>query len=238
MKSFLHSGKLGDVIWSLPFIKRMGGGSLYLNVGVRDSGNNEIMMTAQSAASIIMLLEQQPYLSRVEIYQDQHIDYNLDLNRQIIFQIPNISIAASYFHRFGIENFSTDLDTKWLTVDHAVSTSPVVISRTERYLDSGTLGNDFYDLLKSRNLARHGIFVGLPSEHQRFQEIFDIKIDYYPTATILDLARVIAGAELFVGNENLANAINESIKGTAFLEIQKGRFTNFCQFDRPNLFYI
>jgi ADP-heptose:LPS heptosyltransferase len=239
MVNFLHSGKLGDIIWALPAIKHLGGGTLYLRINEIDHGPNEIKLTEEGAQSISALLKTQPYIHDVKIHTDEKIDYDLNLFRRFIFAVPEITIAESVFMGLGIRgNHEEKLDEPWILVDKDTNVlNKIVISRTNRYRNSEI--NPFYLKLKDRNISKHGIFVGSIEEYEKFEEVYRTGIEYYPTPTILDLARVIAASKFYVGNENLANALNESMKKTSFLENNKnpiGQF--FCYFNRPDLFLI
>ena len=241
VNTFLHSGKLGDIIWALPAIKHLGGGILYLRTGVVDSGPNEVMLTNEGAESIISLLKTQEYIHDVKIYNGEEIKHNLDLFRRFIFNIPEITIAESVFLGLGIRgNHEEKLDEPWVTVDKDMRVlNKIIISRTGRYQAGNDQINPFYLKLKERNISKHGIFVGSLNEYEKFEEVYRTGIEYYPTPTILDLARAISACKFYVGNENLANALNESMKKTSFLENNKssvGQF--FCYFNRPDLFLI
>ena len=50
VNTFLHSGKLGDIIWALPAIKHLGGGILYLRTGI--AKNEIIRLTTTSVKNI------------------------------------------------------------------------------------------------------------------------------------------------------------------------------------------
>jgi hypothetical protein len=186
-------------------------------------------------------LKTQEYIHDVKIYNGEEIKHNLDLFRRFIFNVPEITIAESVFLGLGIRgNHEEKLDEPWITVDKdARVLNKIVISRTGRYQAGNDQMNPFYLRLKERNLSKHGIFVGSLNEYEKFEEVYRTGIEYYPTPTILDLARAIAACKFYVGNENLANALNESMKKTSFLENNKspiGQF--FCQFNRPDLFLI
>ena len=241
VNTFLHSGKLGDIIWALPAIKHLGGGVLYLRTGVVDTGPNEVMLTNEGAESIIPLLKSQEYIHDVKIHNGEEITHNLDLFRRFIFAVPEITISESVFMGLGIRgNHEAKLDEPWITVDKDERVlNKIVISRTGRYQSGNSQINPFYLKLKDRNISKHGIFVGSLDEYEKFEEVYRTGIEYYPTPTILDLAKAIAACKFYVGNENLANALNESMKKTSFLESNKnpvGQF--FCYFNRPDLFLI
>lgn len=240
IKSFLHSGKLGDIIWSLPLIRYLGGGNLYLRINEFDPGANEYKLTQQSAESIVALLEQQPYITGVEIYDNQSIDYNLDLFRTKIFQIKT-SIAGSFFHTFDLSSIDIDseLDRPWLSVTpNQDFKDKIVVSRTKRYLAGNETPNPFYLYLKEQNIAKHGVFLGTLEEYNLFEQQHNTGIVWHETKTVLEIAGIVAASKFYAGNENLINAINESLKKPVFLENQKNSASHFCLFRRPDQFII
>lgn len=61
-------------------------------------------------------------------------------------------------------------------------------------------------------------FVGTAAEHQDFCRSVG-PVPWIATADFLDLARVIAGSELFVGNQSCPSALAEGLKHTMILEV-------------------
>jgi ADP-heptose:LPS heptosyltransferase len=57
------------------------------------------------------------------------------------------------------------------------------------------------------NLQREAIFVGMPKEHEYFEWTFGITIPYHKTETVLELAKVIKGSKLFIGNSSFPLAL-------------------------------
>jgi hypothetical protein len=47
------------------------------------------------------------------------------------------------------------------------------------------------------------------------------QVPYHPTPTLLDLARVLAGADLFIGNQSAPRALAESLKVPVWVEEDK-----------------
>jgi len=73
-KSFKHSGDLGDIIYSLPVIKALGGGIIYLN-----PNNKFTNFTMNGYEFIKPLLLSQDYVKGVGLYTPNLlIDYDLD----------------------------------------------------------------------------------------------------------------------------------------------------------------
>ena len=79
--------------------------------------------------------------------------------------------------------------------------------------------------------ARDAVFVGLPDEHAAFcREVGPVT--QYPTDDLLQVARVIAGAKLFVGNQSSPRAIAEGLKKPVVQEIFM--HDPNCCFNRPD----
>jgi hypothetical protein len=241
VNTFLHSGKLGDIVWAMPTIKYLGGGVLYLKIGEVDPGPNEIKLTESGAYNIMSFLKSQEYIHDVKIYNGEEINHDLNAFRRYIFNIPEITIAESVFLGQNIRgNHEEKLDESWISVEKDQRLlNKIIISRTTRYMQGNSKVNNFYLQLKERNIRKHGVFVGTQEEYIAFEETYDTGIEYYPTETVLDLAKAISAGQMFVGNENLANAINEGMKKITFLENNKSPLGyHFCLFKRPNLFLI
>ena len=64
VQSFLHSGSLGDVIFSLPLIIKKGGGDIYLK------NKHKFSATNKQYQSLYRLLKCQPYINNVNLYKD------------------------------------------------------------------------------------------------------------------------------------------------------------------------
>ena len=90
--------------------------------------------------------------------------------------------------------------------------APIIINRTQRY----AYNPDFaWGLLKGNDC----VFVGLRDEWRAFCRDF-FPVAYYPTDTLLELARIVAGAELFLGNQSFAFAIAEGLDLPRRLEVR------------------
>ena len=65
IQNFLHSGSLGDIIYSLPLIIKKGGGNIYIK------NKNQFSATDQQYKSLFKLLKSQPYINKVILYSDE-----------------------------------------------------------------------------------------------------------------------------------------------------------------------
>lgn len=103
---------------------------------------------------------------------------------------------------------------RWLTAEpREDSAGRIVINRTTRYR------NAFFPW--KRIVEHYGdllLFVGVQPEHEEFCRTYG-NVEFRPTKTLLELAEVIEGAELFIGNQSVANAIAEGLKKRMIQEV-------------------
>jgi hypothetical protein len=210
-RTFKHSGDMGDVIFSLPAVRAMGGGILYLDPEgglssplVKWKGRDRTKLSAAIIDSATPFLRMQPYVEDVRHWHGEAVDCDLDeFRRHIAFN----NLSDSHLAAFKLP--LTERDTAWLTIDAPtrIPGRPVVLARNLRYH-----GND--DLWEGNlpQLKEHAVFVGHPKEHEIFVHTFGHQVPYWPTPDILSLARVLAGCEQFIGTQGLPHAIAEGFK--------------------------
>lgn len=254
--AFSHSGTFGDIIYALPIMKQLGGGDLYLRLhnmdnmaqrvlGAPNAGAHAGEMSQQQFDSLTPLIEQQPYVKSWKVWNGEHIDVAFE---EYCLQIPRDQ-PGNYAFKYGLaagvnfyENYEELMIRPWLDVKDPIKipNRPIVINRISRHL----YGCD-PELKRWKKFIRTGllataVYVGLPQEHEWFQNILGVKIDYFPTSNILELARVIAGAEMFIGSQSLCLSLALGLGKTIYCEgrrdVRPGR--NECFYIRPNVFYF
>lgn len=192
--SFKHAGDLGDTVLFLPNLKYRPGSRLLLSC---ERGRVRDPYTLEHANVILPLLRSQDYIAEARLWceGDECVDGS--------------SWRGSYngfsplCHAQLIE-YGTPLDVSlepWLRV-FPRHVSRVVINRSLRY--HGALN---WGLLRGDDC----VFVGLRAEWLEFCDRF-FKVPYYETKDLLEVAEVIAGCELFVGNQSAPYAIAEGLK--------------------------
>lgn len=215
-KSFQHAGDLGDIIYAMPTVRALGGGILYLTKQSPNRVKAREEMTAEKAESLGSLLKLQPYLIDVRYAEKYFLGTDYDLNAM------RTLMSAKYEHwlaltRCHLRTFSLkdeEDEVRWLQVDYPVKIpdKPVIVARSIRYWNPEF---PWTDILKRYDGMM--VFVGLPQEHAEFEKkVF--KIPYHPTANFLELARVIAGSELFIGNQSAPRAVAEGLKVNVLVE--------------------
>lgn len=240
-QTFYHSGDFGDIIYALPTMRALGGGILILGPELNLSSRVKLRqsMTRDSVAMFRPLLELQPYVHEVRFAARQpKVNFDLNIFREELFkQFDNmragqrmLNLAECHLKQFRLS--LQDCQNGWLVVDRETRDEdrPVVIHRSSRWRNP--------DFPWPRILEQYGdraVFVGLPLEHEFFCADFGVELPFVPTKDFLELARVIAGSSLYIGNQSLPYAIAEGLKKNSLLEVWPEGPN--CYFQRKNANY-
>ena len=206
--SFKHAGDAGDVVFSLPTIRALGGGTLYLN---KLPGLVREVMTQAKRDFIAPLLESQPYISSVQMYSGNAVCYDLNYWREYYFKHPEKGLSLASFCCRAFDVDESVLNEPWLVCDKK-EIEPVVIARSPRYHLAEFPWKRVVQKYKSQS-----VFVGLQAEHAEFCSAFGY-VPFYNVANALDLAMVINGAKLAILNQSFPGAIAEGLKKPKILE--------------------
>jgi hypothetical protein len=220
-KTFKHSGDLGDIIFSLPTIRALGGGILYLDpsggkgtgdidLGYKDHTN----LNSNGINFLRPLLLAQDYIKEVVEWRGEKVDYNLDKFRN---HVKYNNLAYSHLSAFNLPN--KEADRKWLSnvsSDRPFFKNKFVISRTPK-----VQGNHEFWEFQVRKIKDKCVFVGLPKEHEIFEYALGYKVEYYQVTDALHLAECIASSGNFIGNQSMPESIAEGIKVSLICEVNK-----------------
>ena len=220
MKQFKHSGAVGDLIYSLPIVKQLGGGEFYLHLNQMDwigkhyygalpNPFHQGRMTQSDFEYMKDFMLAQEYITKFDILDPatHEITHNLDRFRPLFVGHPTnyIDIYANTFNLTSDEQGLVN-SKSWLTVPSPcpIAGKPIVINRTQRWIPEtpGPAWGEF-----RADVEPNSVFVGLPEEYVAFKQQVGWDIPYHPTQTMLELASVIAGAEAFIGNQSQAYAL-------------------------------
>lgn len=214
--SFRHSGHLGDIVYSLPVIKELSKThdcTLYIRAEKpmtseyykHPSGN--VMLSKNIISKFLPLLQKQDYLSHVAFWEEEEIDIDLDLFRDLPVDFNFLS-HRWYFHIAGVQ---PDLNQKYLEVsDHATIKDKVVIVRSLR---AQNYFADYSFLSKYDNL----LFIGITEEYEELKKSVP-NLEFYDVKDFYEMAQIIKSSKFFLGNQSFAYSLADGLKVPRLLE--------------------
>jgi len=216
-----HSGNAGDIIYSLPVVKRLHQiTSMPVNFMLKLNEPMEVMtgythplgkvmLDEPMANNLKELLSSQSYINKTVIYEDQDVHLDLSLFRESGMDLSKGNIARWNFYTTGI---NADLSEPWLNAEPRMEFSDsIVLARSSRYnnpLINYSFLSDFKNI----------VFVGVRSEYERMKEIIST-LEWYPVNNFLEMAQVIMGSKLFIGNQSFPFSVAEGLKALRILEV-------------------
>lgn len=218
--SYRHAGDLGDIIYSLPVVRAFGGGTFHIEA----ADYTRRKLTPDAWCGIDLLLKAQDYIVDVVPWaKGTFCNYNLNDFRARLFhsirkgQGKDKHLGYWMCDAHGVPYSA--MDTAWLKVE-PVRAARVVIARAGA-------GRSIHHVYHNHRFPWHrvwkryrkeAVFIGTQDEHQVFCATCG-EIPHHPTADLFEAARVIAGADLFIGNQSAPNAIAEGLKKNILLEV-------------------
>lgn len=214
MKTFRHGGKMGDVIFSLPTIRELGGGILYLPERTPDGCSNLYSFMKS-------LLELQPYITEVKEYPSGlaygelapgiNIDYDLDLARKQRMK-GRVHIVKRYLDAFGVK--LDNWKEPWLE-PLCFGYEYDLFSWTPRYQNAVPLNWQPYV-----DKAKEPVFIGT---HEEFV-LAPYEIEYGLTITSCrSLAHFIFNSRALYCTQSLPLAIAQALGKEYYLERYKDK---------------
>lgn len=188
---FCHTADLGDIIACLPSIRAMGGGHLLIGERRGRDGGRESLRGARFE-SLRPLLEAQPYIDSVA-WSDSLPDIGHDFSTFRQNYRKGENLAQQQARHIGV----TISEAPWLLAEPSpVTKGRTVFARSLRYHSQS------FPWDKALVRFENPLFVGLPEEYMAFQTKWGRPIENVTTPNLLELAKLIAGCELFIGNQS------------------------------------
>jgi len=199
---FHHKGSMGDIIYSLPTIKAFGGGTLWIR-------------KKQHYNTLKRLIQEQPYIDEVINKLPEKRGYvNLDSYRLVerkYYKKGSFKHLAEC-HLEALE-LKADITAPWLNGVEPERVADIVINRSTRYHDKEDIN---WELLEGKTDIT---FVGLMDEFEQFKHLYNVTASYWECRDAYEMAKVIKGSKLFIGNQSLGFAIAEAMKHPRILEV-------------------
>jgi hypothetical protein len=188
---FTHTADLGDIIAALPTIRTLGGGRLIIGEKKGRDGGRESLRGARFEA-LKPLLQRQPYLDSVE-WADELPESRWDFSTFRHDHRKGESLAQWQARHLGV----SISETPWLLATPSPKTrGRVVFARSLRYHSPA------FPWDKALLRFKDPLFIGLPEEYMAFQTKWGKPLENHTCSNLLELAELIAGCELFVGNQS------------------------------------
>lgn len=255
MITYRHSGTLGDLIYSLSIVKKMQPGMFLVALnniencvaqyGYRPDEVDPAhrgRFTYQDYERLRPLLKRQSYIQEVGTWTlgTPEPDVDLDRFRGTLFRGFEGNYVQAYHIAFGLPFTMADYDTPWLEAD-PVKTKPIIVSRTARYRSTEPEATATHmQMARDADLENNGIFVGTEEEHIDYVNSTGVKIPHHKVNNFLELANIIAGAELVLANQNFVYSLAMGLGKQTVLETIKIKplQNNECFFPRVNTQYF
>lgn len=227
-------GDIGDCLYLLCILSQLDGKqSLLINEShatkARGKEGAELLVR-----NLKRLAEAQPYIKECRLSTpEDKVDWESAGFRKSYYVSGETLMGAHLNHLIRVKGIGRHIDTTrgWLTSPQSTeSKGRIVINRTGRYRNQSFRWEQVVRHYRNRLL-----FVGLQHEWKEFCSMFGF-VEHAPTNDMMDVAELIAGSEMFIGNQSCAFAIAEGLKHPAIQETSK-QFPD-CIFRRPNVQHV
>jgi len=230
------TGDIGDVIFALNLIRQIPSAPhtlcLRSSASTKAKGPEGVQRMYDLLAPLVRL---QPYIEDIQIIQSgDPVDWKSEDFRERHYTKGETLMQAHLNHFTKTHGLGQDFTSSapWLL---NVEPSPrskgrVVINRTGRYRNPVFPWAEVVKHFRNRLL-----FVGLKHEWREFIGHYGY-VEFQPTDNMLEVAQLIQGSDLFIGNQSCANAIAEGLKHDCIQEVSL-EFPD-CVYTRPNAQHV
>jgi hypothetical protein len=136
------------------------------------------------------------------------VHLNLSLFREAGLELDRGNIARWNFYTTGI---NADLSKPWLNVNsNREFSESIVLARSSRY--NNPLIS--YSFLSEYNV----VFVGVKQEYEKMKRSIP-NLVWHAVSSFLEMAEVIKGSKLFIGNQSFPFSVAEGLKVVRLLEV-------------------
>lgn len=213
--NFLHSGHAADIVNVLPVIKELSKNhtcNLFININkpinfYLKHPAGKYYLNERIFKMLDPLISQQDYINKFQIHENEKIDINFDLIREL----PINLLFDNTRYATLLTGIHPDLTTEFLNVKfHKSITDYVVIQRTFRYR------NQFIDYQFINNFKKI-LFIGVKDEFDDFKKNVS-SCEFYDCKDFMEMAQIIKSSKFTIGNSSLAFPIAEGLKTPRLLE--------------------
>ena len=214
--NLLHSGHAADIVNVLPVIKELSKNhecNFYIGVDKPISKYyhkhpaGDVFINKKIYNMLEPLLNKQKYINKVEKFNEQNIDINFDIIRELPINLLFDNIKYS----FRVTGSQPNLSDPYLDADlHSEMGKKIVIQRTFRYR------NRFINY-KFLNNYENLLFVGTKEEfHDMKLEVKNL--EFYDCKDFLEMASIVRSSKFIIANSSIVFPIAEGLKVPRLLE--------------------
>jgi len=205
---FYHRGSLGDIIYSLPtIIAHDVEAVLYLRDRIHIAFHKELLKTQSYIKDVRWVMDGKKY----GFIWAKTPFVNLCHFEDIAWRKRNQHLVLSHLET---PNKKYDLSKIWLHSIEPKHVADVIIQRSLNYHDKEEIDWKLLNPIKDRCKV-----IGFEGEQSRLKRHFGVDIEFYKVENALELARIIKGSKLFVGNQSIGFALAEAMKHPRVLEV-------------------
>ena len=229
MKSFVSSGKKGDLIMSLYIVKAMGGGKLYLKEGEFEEPLENVIESCGK------LIRSQEYINSFEIYQGESVDVDLDQFRKSL-KLFRCSLLEVMCESQGLE--IEKLVGPWIQVppDFRFESKIVIHRRTSVFSDRS---NPLFDWDRLFDLFGRESFVFVSRIEKEWKDFGHPDIAFHQPSDNYEHARILRGSRLYIGNQSFPSALADAVGSSRIFELSTGvDRKHFAVTYAPNAWYF
>lgn len=205
----LHSGDFGDLIAGMSVMKALGKVKLY----VANRGITKPIVDRFDAIRDLLL--SQTYIESAEVYTNEPIHWNASDFRGNYIDTQTLADShMNHFRGMNMRQINFDKESPWLNIQPDNSwNGRIVVNRSPRYHNS--------KFPWAKIVSHYGdkiVFVGMAHEYDSFCNSFG-KVPYHHAKHLLEIGSMIAGSDLFIGNQSACANIAEGLKHPRILEV-------------------
>ena len=214
--NFLHSGHAADIVNVLPVVKELSKKhdcNVYIKIGkpltkyYHKHPAGDVYINKKIYNMLEPLFSKQNYIKKVEQFNDQNIDIDFD----IIREMPVNLLFDNTKYSFVVTGLQPNLLLPYLEVDsHNKIKNKIIIQRTFRYR------NRFINY-KFLNNYENLLFVGTKKEFDDMKIVVN-NLEFYDCKDFLEMAGIIKSSKFVIANSSIAFPIAEGLKVPRLLE--------------------
>lgn len=230
VRTFKHSGNLGDIIYALPTIMALGGGILYIASGdypprISAAAPPPFPLSPDVVDQMAAFLKKQSNLKDVRPYGGEVVDYDLDIFREYV--VDNGALWKDHLAYWHLKSFNVqfDLCRPWLFNIAPCYVNDIVVAYSVKNESHG--GSFNWRALE--NYLDKSVFLGFENEYSEFKKFTGLEINYHKAENITELARMIRGSKLLISNQCFGFALAEAMKHPRVLDVLRLRSNSLPQ---------